>query len=130
MLMQREIADLPRRIAHRRRIAAAYRERLQGSALRHVAVPVGADPVYGRFPVFTPHKTELLQRAPDFRVELSDWYATPVHPLTGAPLEAAGYRMGSCPNAEQLTAEVVSLPTGLLVDEAQVDRAARLFRDR
>lgn len=126
-LVRRQIADLPSSIAHRRRVASDYQRLIVGPAAKALAVPPGADPVYGRFPLLTPRKAELLARAPDYRVELSDWYATPVHPLTGAALEAAGYRPGSCPNAERQTGEIVSLPTGPLVDQAQIERAARLF---
>lgn len=126
-IVRRELATLPDRIAHRNRIASAYRRRIGGADARPVLVPPDAEPVYGRFPLFTPRKTELLRLAPEHRVELSDWYATPVHPLTGHALAAAGYRPGSCPRAEQLTSEIVSLPTGPLVDDAQVDRAVRLF---
>ena len=129
-LVRRGIAALPGRTLHRRGVAAAYRERIVGSGVRHPVLLPGADPVYGRYPVLTPRKAELLRRAPEYRVELLDWYATPVHPLVGPALEAAGYRPGSCPNAEAMSPEVVSLPTGPLVDEAQIDRADRLFREQ
>jgi perosamine synthetase len=129
-LVRREIAALPRRTPHRRRVAAAYHDRITGRGVRHPELPPGADPVYGRYPLLTPRKAELLRRASEYRVELSDWYATPVHPLAGPALEAAGYRPGSCPNAEQRTAEVVSLPTGRQVNEAQIARAVRLFNEQ
>jgi perosamine synthetase len=129
-LVKREVDDLPRRIAHRRKVAQAYREQLAGGTTRPILAPNGADPVYGRYPVATARKADLLRRAPEYRVELSDWYATAVHPLTGTGLEAAGYEMGSCPNAEHLTGEIVSLPTGLLVGPAEIERTARLFQDQ
>jgi dTDP-4-amino-4,6-dideoxygalactose transaminase len=126
-LVHREIAALDQRTAHRRRVAMAYRSGIIRDGIRHPEPVPGTEPVYGRYPLVIDRKQEVLALAPRFRVELADWYATPVHPLAGSALEAAGYRMGACPNAERLTAHVISLPTGPLVDDAQIERAVRFF---
>jgi dTDP-4-amino-4,6-dideoxygalactose transaminase len=83
--------------------------------------------VFARYPLLTEARAQFLERAPKGRVEFASWYSTPVHALTGAALEAAGYRPGSCPNAEGLTRRVLSLPTGAQVSEAQIERTACLF---
>ena len=44
------------------------------------------------------------------RVEIASWYASPVHPYVGEELYGVGYHLGSCPNAEQSSRHIVSLP--------------------
>jgi dTDP-4-amino-4,6-dideoxygalactose transaminase len=121
--LRRLRGDIPRR----RWVAAEYRSRIAGPGIRHPDVPAGSDPVYGRYPLLVESKKDILRRAPEMRVEVTDWYATPVHPLSNEALNAVGYRAGSCPNAESLTKRVISLPTGHLVNESLIERTARLF---
>lgn len=130
--LQRDVLDgavrrLEADIAHRERVAAAYRERITSSDVRHPSLPPDAHAVYGRYPLLTDRKEELLRLAPEQRVELAAWYSTPVHPLEGNALREVGYEPGSCPNAEALTKCVVSLPTGPLVGPREIDRAVALF---
>ena len=44
------------------------------------------------------------------KVEIRNWYASPVHPYIGEELSNVGYQIGSCPNAEQSSRHIVSLP--------------------
>lgn len=114
-------------IPHRRWVASEYRSRIAGPGIRHPDLSPGADPVFGRYPLLVENKKDVLRRAPAMRVEVADWYATPVHPLSGESLKEVGYRAGSCPYAEALTSRVISLPTGSLVNEPLIERTARLL---
>jgi dTDP-4-amino-4,6-dideoxygalactose transaminase len=68
-------------------------------------------------------KTSLVGRAREAKVEIAVFYDTPVQPLEGLALRDVLYEPGSCPRAEQLSAQVVSLPTGLQVTDAQIKRS-------
>ena len=114
-------------IAHRESVAQAYRERITASHAIHPDLPPNMHAVYGRYPILSNRKDELLRLAPQMRVEIAKWYGTPVHPLEGEMLREVGYEPGSCPNAEALTTRVVSLPTGPLVGPREIDRAVELF---
>jgi perosamine synthetase len=105
---------LPRRtekarkdLARRTTVAAAYRA---GAARYGFAAPVPGRVVPLRMPVAVGDKDALLEAAARKRIEVGDWFATPVHPLTGPALEAAGYQPGSCPAAEWAAEHVVTLP--------------------
>ena len=69
-----------------------------------------SDPVFVRYPIWVPNKNELISLASLKKIEISDWYLTPVHPYTGDSLKAMGYEERSCPNAELSSKHIVSLP--------------------
>lgn len=113
--------------AHRRWVADEYRTRISMPGVSHIALADGDDPVYGRYPILVENRTEVLAGARRAKVELADFYATPVHPLTGSGLKQVAYTPGECPRAERIATQVVSLPTGLQVDAKQVERAVAFF---
>ncbi|MGX6600620.1 DegT/DnrJ/EryC1/StrS family aminotransferase [Micromonosporaceae bacterium Da 78-11] len=84
-------------------------------------------PVPSRVAVVVADKARVLREAAGLRVELGDWFATPVHPLAGEQLTDAGYVPGSCPNAEWAAEHVVTLPVRADIRTAEVDRALRLL---
>ncbi|SNY43990.1 bifunctional aminotransferase class I/II-fold pyridoxal phosphate-dependent enzyme/GNAT family N-acetyltransferase [Paractinoplanes atraurantiacus] len=121
---------LPRRtakarngITRRTTVAARYRA---GVTRLGFGVPTPLMPPL-RVPVAVADKQGLLQAAAGLRLEVGDWFATPVHPLTGEALEAAGYRPGSCPNAEWAAKHVVSFPVRADVDPHDVERGIDLL---
>ncbi|WP_229072814.1 DegT/DnrJ/EryC1/StrS family aminotransferase [Actinoplanes sp. DH11] len=108
---------LPSRVAAGR-VAAARRRRVTGRELPYVP---------HRIPVVTGDKDRVLRGAARAGVEAGDWFATPVHPLTGADLAAAGYVAGSCPNAEWAAAHVVTLPVRPGTRPADIERAVAVL---
>ena len=105
-------------LGRRRRVAEAY-----GVLLGRPAAPG----VPLRIPVVVADKAAALRAAAGAGVELGDWFTSPVHPLTGAGLAAAGYAGGSCPNAEWAAAHVVTLPVRSSTRPETVTRAAGLL---
>jgi perosamine synthetase len=80
-----------------------------------------------RIPVVVGDKPLVLQEAAKAGVEVGDWFTSPVHPLRGDDLAAAGYRDGSCPNAEWAAAHVVTLPVRAGTRPADLQRAVALL---
>ena len=128
--LHRELAGLVGQTAHRRRVAAEYRQRIQPNQVSHPVIPAGVDAVFSRYPMFVEDKRNVLEGARRARVELAGFYDSAVQPLQGAALSSVGYEPGSCPNAEWAAERIVSLPTGLLVGEKQIDRAVDFFNGR
>jgi len=126
-LLHRALALLDSQTAHRRWVGEEYRTRIRARGVAHFPVSRNVDPVFGRYPVLVGDKSAVLDGAREARVELADFYATPVHPLKGEKLRQVGYEPGSCPNAEALSARIVSLPTGPQVDRTQIQRAVDFF---
>ncbi len=119
--LRRLLSDAERTVATRRRHAALVERELDRHGLPRAHVPDGADPVWLRYPLRVANKDALLAAARAARVELGDWFLSPVHPnLTG--WEQAAYRAGSCPEAERASRQVVNLPTHPGLDEAEIVR--------
>lgn len=122
-ILERALRRLTENTAHRRRVANAYRAGIRRAGIHHLPVPPNVDAIFGRYPLIVEDKAALIEGARRARVELADFYATPVHPLDGDALRSVNYEPGSCANAEWISARIVSLPTGRQVDQRQIDRA-------
>jgi len=121
------LLEVERLAEHSRWVAQQYRHGIAVPQLRHPVIPSEADVVFARYPLRVPHKGGLLEAARRARVELADWYATPVHPLGDGELRAVHYEPGTCPHAEIRASEVVSLPTHARVQQKDVDRTLEFF---
>ena len=75
-------------------------------------------PVYVRYPVWVSNKDNIIALAYENRIEVSDWYLTPVHPYKDDSLTSIGYIHGSCPNAELSCKHIVSLPLSHRLNES------------
>ncbi len=126
-LLRAGLDRLAPQTAHRRWVAGEYRTRIATPGVYHIALADGDDPVYGRYPMLVDNRADVLAGARSAKVELADFYATPVHPLAGSGLKQVAYTPGSCPHAERIATQVVSLPTGLQVNAKQVERAVAYF---
>lgn len=120
----RGLADL---VDTSRSVAARYKSQLGGIPLQRPRQPDGADTIFSRYPLFAADKAGLLHEARRQRIELSDWYATPVHPISGPDLEKVCYRPGSCPRAESACKRIVTLPVHAKVRRPHVDKYVKLF---
>lgn len=117
----RQLAGADRMIAGRRENARRIEEALADRGLPAAHVPPGCDPVWLRYPLRVGNKQALLAAARRARIELGDWFLSPVHPNL-AGWEAAAYRPGSCPEAERAARQVVNLPTHDRLDQAEIRR--------
>jgi dTDP-4-amino-4,6-dideoxygalactose transaminase len=99
-----------REVEHRRRIARLYSDGLDAMGLRCISSPAGADAVFMRYPVLARDKEHVLRAARQRRIELGDWYTSPIHPLEETQWAAVGYRKGMCPAAEEASRRIVTLP--------------------
>jgi len=122
-MLEIAVSDLTIQTDHRIAVAREYRERIGTRNVEHFPIPSGVEPVFGRYPMIARDKTSLVGRAREAKVEIAVFYDTPVQPLEGLALRDVLYEPGSCPRAEQLSAQVVSLPTGLQVTDAQIKRS-------
>lgn len=125
--LRRAIGRISEQSAHRRLIASEYRSRIRASGVHHIPIPEGVDPVFGRYPLIVDRKAAIIEGARDAKVEVADFYATPIHPLKGPDLRRVNYEPGSCPEAELLSGRIVSLPTGPQVTPKQVEKAIAFF---
>lgn len=125
--MVNKIKRLDTHTQHSRWVSNQYRERIVSDFVSHLNLQADNDTVYARYPLLAKNKQELLTEARRARVELAEWYATPVHPLNGSDLHLVNYKTGSCPNAEKRCLEVVTLPVHGGVRQKDIDRAVEFL---
>jgi len=98
------------------RVANIYRQYLKNPQFKHPVAPADSETVYARYPLRTSKKEEVLRKAKEHRVEVSGWYATPVHPILPRDWKKIHFDGDSCPRSAQRANEVISLPTNDKVD--------------
>ena len=117
----RQLERLDDNLAHRRRIAAIYAERLAGRGLGLPAAPAGADPAFVRYPVWSADRSAAVRALAAHTVP-GVWF-TSVLGESESP-SFGGYRMGSCPTAEAAARDLVNLPTHPRVSPEDAERIA------
>ena len=88
-----------------------YHNEINSKKFKKVIYPVHSDIVYARYPLFVEDKADVLKSARNKNIEISDWYASPAHPLTSNEWKLIFYDQGSCPVAESACKAIISLPT-------------------
>jgi perosamine synthetase len=125
--LARRLRDTDQATRARMAVASKYDAAFRRLGVATPTVPRDATPVYARYPLRVPDKARLLERARRARVELAEWYATPVHPFSRAQWHVAGYEAGTCARAEGLCTEVVSLPMHPSTADRLIDRIEKIL---
>ncbi|MFH1574840.1 MAG: DegT/DnrJ/EryC1/StrS family aminotransferase [Acidobacteriota bacterium] len=123
------LRTLPAQVAHSRRVAARYAERLAALGAFLGRVPPGATVAPLRFPVLVRDRELFLRESRRMRLEIGDWFNSPLHP-SECRSECFGYRPGACPIAETTSRHVINLPTHTRVDDKTVDRVMDYLESR
>lgn len=103
VLLARQLRRLPAIAERRRQAADRY--------AAHLGLPKPGLPLL-RYPVQVEERQRAVRGFGDRQVELGQWFQAPLHPAT-CDFEAAGYRWGSCPKAEEIAAHCANLPTSI-----------------
>jgi dTDP-4-amino-4,6-dideoxygalactose transaminase len=125
--MARKLFNLDAWTRHSCWVSNEYESRIESNVVVHPEISGDCKAVFARYPLLANDKGMLLEQARKAKVELADWYSTPIHPLTGKDLELVGYEAGSCPNAEKRCRQVVTLPTHMAVKVKDVERIVAFF---
>ncbi len=128
--LKRKLEKLEQLAKHSRWISETYQSEINSEMATHPDILPDCDVVFARYPLLAIDKEDLLNRARGFKVELADWYSTPVHPLAGDDLKLVHYKAGSCRNAEKRCSQVVTLPTHSAVGKREIDRAIRFLNNK
>jgi dTDP-4-amino-4,6-dideoxygalactose transaminase len=118
----RQLRRLDANIAHRRRMARMYDDRLGEIGWSVAPLPSKLNPALVRYPIRVADKERALASAAKHFVELGSWFECPLHPIE-TPMEAYGYRTGMCPQADRASREVVNLPLHPRASEATARRS-------
>ena len=113
----------------RLRVASQYEEGLAGIGIEHRRVESDHKVVYLRYPLRVQNKTFLLEHARKRRIEIGDWFLSPVHPLTEPAWDLVHYLKGCCPVAEAMSRQIITLPINRKVGRKDIDRTIAFLSD-
>lgn len=109
-------------IEHRLRLGNRYEHLARELGLAMAIAPNGSETVYLRFPLYARDKARVLRSARDSRIEMGDWFSSPVHPLAASQWPMVGYLDGCCPVAERLSGTLVTLPVNDMIGTRDAER--------
>jgi len=126
MLLERKTKEIGKVIEHRKWVVSVFERHLPEIGIETVERQPDIDPVFLRYPILTKDKRWVLERARAEKIEIGDWFASPVHPnLDG--WERVGYQKGICPTSEEISSRVVNLPTHPKITEKEIYRILRFL---
>lgn len=128
--MARKLFNLDVLTRHSRWVSNQYQSRIGSNVVVHAEISGDCKAVFARYPLLANDKDVLLEQARKAKVELANWYSTPIHPLTGKDMELVRYEAGSCPNAEKRCKQVVTLPTHMAVKVKDVEHTVAFLNSR
>lgn len=79
-----------------------------------------------RYPLSVNNRDQLLEKLANKNIFLGNWYEQVVAPKA-LDLDRVGYKIGSCPIAEELCKKIINLPTNIPLSEAK--RVVRTLND-
>jgi dTDP-4-amino-4,6-dideoxygalactose transaminase len=104
------LATLRDAVARRRETAQRYSAWLVAHGRTPAHEPPSSHHAFLRYPLRVRERDAFVQEARSRGLDLGDWFHSPLYPIAG-DLTSWGYRRGSNPVAERVTAEIVNLPT-------------------
>jgi len=109
-LLMKKLNKLEDNINHRTWVASQYKRLLLEIGIKPLGFDDRYKPVYLRYPLLVKDKSKILSEARRKRIELGDWYVSPIHPLSEDQWEYVNYRKGMCPVAEDVSKSIITLP--------------------
>lgn len=116
-----QLNSFEKTLMHRKRLAAEYNKILIDLAVEPPLVPSFADHGYLKYPLLVKERTAIFRSAVDERIELGDWFLSPLHPVN-KNFQNWNYRWGENPIAEKISRHVINLPTHTDVNDKYIDR--------
>jgi len=121
--LERKLERLPEDCEFRARVVREYEVGLARLGVAIHPQRPNQEVCYLRYPLLVAENRRVLQRARERRIEMGDWYSSPVHPLREPEWVRVGYRRGSCPVAETIAGRIVTLPIYRRVTPTSIERA-------
>jgi perosamine synthetase len=121
-VLMKELKRLDSLIDYRKRVVSEYKKMLSEIGIKTQKIPEYIEPVYLRYPILVNDRNCVVEEAQKNKIEIGDWYNTPVHPLIGENLKKIGYCLGSCQVAEDVAKKIITLPVYEKVKEKDMKK--------
>lgn len=126
--LKNELQQIAKQADHSRRLVSQLEALIPQDSCVRPRSPSRVESVYSRYPMRVKEKGRLLVKAREENLELAEWYSTPIHPLSRDQSGCVFYEPDSCPNAEERSQEIVSLPLHSRVGRSYVEKISEFLR--
>ncbi|MBC7073987.1 DegT/DnrJ/EryC1/StrS family aminotransferase [Candidatus Parcubacteria bacterium] len=120
----KKLDDLDRMIAHRKWIISEYEKLLPKIGYPTLRLSQDFEPIYLRYPILVENKEIVLKKAIEEKIELGDWFLSPIHPLKEKEWTIVKYKKGSCPIAEDTSKKIITLPIHEKIGKREINKIA------
>lgn len=125
-LLERKLAEIDEMIGRRRYLTSLCESLLSKRGMRTVEMKKAYEPVFLRYPLLVKNKRKVLDEARIRRLELGDWFLSPVHPNFDG-WNKANYQKGTCPIAEKVCEHIINLPMHSQVRKSDIERTVEFI---
>ena len=116
-----EMESFEENLKHRLWAAKRYDEIFNMLGLEKPYRPGYALHTFLRYAFLVTDKQRFLRKAEENRIEVGDWFLSPLHPIE-KDLLPWGYKKGMCPVAESICERIVNLPTHKRIHDKYITR--------
>lgn len=128
-LLLKKLSELKDAVNHRIWVVSQYEKLLPEIDVEPLRFNGGYKPVYLRYPLLVRDKNKILNEARKRRIELGDWFVSPIHPLVEKNWKRVGYQKGLCPVAEDICKKIITLPIYKKIKKKEIQRTFSFLRD-
>lgn len=118
------INTLPSVLKLRKKAALAYRNVLSSSNKWHVSTEHDENNSHLKFPVLVRNRVEFIKRAENARIRLSDWFISPIHPVT-THFDRWHLSIKDIPVASEVASKLLTINT----EVTEPDRVCQFLKD-
>lgn len=120
-LLEKKLKEIDKIIEHRKWVVSLYERHLPQLGIETIKVSEYAEPIFLRYPVLVKDKQKLLDKAKKERIEIGNWFVSPVHPNI-SNWEKANYIKGMCQISEDICKHIINLPTHTKIQKKEIDK--------
>jgi len=128
-LLLKKLSKLKDAVNHRIWVASQYEKLLSQIGIEPIRFDKRYEAIYLRYPLLVKNKNMILNEARKRRIELGDWYTSPIHPLLEKDWKIVGYEKGLCPVAEDICKKIITLPIYKKIKKREIQRTFSLLID-
>lgn len=112
-----------RTIPHQKWVVARYEELLSQAGYESLELDNRFEPVYYKYPLLFDCNKNVLEKAPQARIELADTFVSPLYPPWREALwKSLGYQKGLCPISEDVSDKIIVLPVHAKIQAKDIER--------
>jgi dTDP-4-amino-4,6-dideoxygalactose transaminase len=113
----------------RLKLVTVYEKELAIIGVKTMSLSPDWNVSYLRYPLLVKNKQYVLEQAMRRKIEIGNWFNSPVHPWLEEHWKSVDYQKGSCPVAETVASRIITLPIYSKIKEKDIERMFSFLDD-